>query len=33
MKTHAQKGYDLLADSDRIVAKMGAIIAKTHHER
>ena len=33
MKTHAQKGYELLADSDRIVAKMGAIIAKTHHER
>ncbi len=33
MKTHAQKGYDLLADSNRVVAKMGAIIAKTHHER
>lgn len=33
MKTHAQRGYDLLAGSDRIVAKMGAIIAKTHHER
>jgi len=33
MKTHAQKGYELLAGSDRIVAKMGAIIAKTHHER
>lgn len=33
MKTHAQKGYELLADSNRIVAKMGAIIAKTHHER
>jgi len=33
MKTHAQKGYDLLASSNRIVAKMGAIIAKTHHER
>ena len=33
MKTHAQKGYDLLAGSDRTVAKMGAIIAKTHHER
>lgn len=33
MKTHAQRGYELLADSDRIVAKMGAIIAKTHHER
>lgn len=33
MKTHAQRGYDLLAGSDRIVAKMGAIIAKSHHER
>lgn len=33
MKTHAQKGYDLLADSNRTVAKMGAIIARTHHER
>ena len=33
MKTHAQKGYELLAGSDKIVAKMGAIIAKTHHER
>ncbi len=33
MKTHAQKGYELLAGSNRIVAKMGAVIAKTHHER
>lgn len=33
MKTHAQKGYELLSGTDRIVAKMGAIIAKTHHER
>ncbi|WP_394224430.1 DUF3369 domain-containing protein [Alteromonas gracilis] len=33
MRTHAQRGYNLLADSDRIVAKMGAVIAKTHHER
>ncbi|BFT29951.1 DUF3369 domain-containing protein [Alteromonas sp. D210916BOD_24] len=33
MKTHAQKGYELLAGSNRTVAKMGAIIAKTHHER
>lgn len=33
MKTHAQKGYDLLSGTDRIVAKMGAVIAKTHHEK
>ena len=33
MKTHAIKGYELLAGSDKTVAKMGAIIAKTHHER
>lgn len=33
MKTHAQRGYDLLANSNRIIAKMGAVIAKTHHER
>ncbi|MBW8191787.1 DUF3369 domain-containing protein [Neiella marina] len=32
MKTHAQKGHDLLANSNRIIAKMGAVIAKTHHE-
>jgi response regulator RpfG family c-di-GMP phosphodiesterase len=33
MKTHAQKGYELLSGTDRIVAKMGAVIAKTHHEK
>ncbi|WP_394128770.1 DUF3369 domain-containing protein [Shewanella maritima] len=33
MKTHAEKGYDLLAASNRIIAKMGARIAYTHHER
>ncbi|MCL1144325.1 DUF3369 domain-containing protein [Shewanella gaetbuli] len=33
MKTHAEKGYNLLADSNRIIAKMGARIAYTHHER
>ncbi|MGI2143017.1 DUF3369 domain-containing protein [Shewanella frigidimarina] len=33
MKTHAEKGYNLLAASNRIIAKMGARIAYTHHER
>jgi len=33
MKTHAEKGYALLAASNRIIAKMGARIAYTHHER
>lgn len=33
MKTHAQKGYELLSGTDRIVAKMGAVIAKSHHEK
>jgi response regulator RpfG family c-di-GMP phosphodiesterase len=33
MKTHAEKGYKLLAESNRIIAKMGARIAYTHHER
>ena len=33
MKTHAQKGHDLLADSKREVLQIGATIALTHHER
>jgi response regulator RpfG family c-di-GMP phosphodiesterase len=33
MKTHAQVGHDLLASSHRIIAKLGAEIAWTHHER
>jgi response regulator RpfG family c-di-GMP phosphodiesterase len=33
MKTHAEQGYKLLAGSNRIIAKMGARIAYTHHER
>ncbi len=33
MKTHAEIGYNLLKDSNRIIAKMGARIALTHHER
>ncbi len=32
MKTHAQIGYDLLRDSTRTIAKMGARIALSHHE-
>lgn len=32
MKTHAQIGYDLLKDSHRTIAKMGARIALYHHE-
>lgn len=32
MKTHAQIGYDLLKDSNRTIAKMGARIALSHHE-
>ena len=33
MKTDAQKGHDLLADSKREVLQIGAKIALTHHER
>lgn len=33
MKSHAQIGHDLLAKSDRRVLKLGAIIARQHHER
>lgn len=32
MKTHAQIGHDLLKDSNRTIAKMGARIALCHHE-
>jgi response regulator RpfG family c-di-GMP phosphodiesterase len=32
MKSHAQIGYDLLKDSTRTIAKMGARIALSHHE-
>jgi response regulator RpfG family c-di-GMP phosphodiesterase len=32
MKTHAQIGYDLLKESTRTIAKMGARIALSHHE-
>lgn len=32
MKTHASIGYDLLKNSNRIIAKMGARIAYSHHE-
>ena len=32
MKTHATIGYDLLKNSNRIIAKMGARIAYSHHE-
>lgn len=32
MKTHAQIGYELLKDSTRTIAKMGARIALNHHE-
>jgi response regulator RpfG family c-di-GMP phosphodiesterase len=32
MKTHATIGYDLLKGSSRIIAKMGARVAHSHHE-
>lgn len=32
MKTHASIGYDLLKNSNQIIAKMGARIAHSHHE-
>jgi response regulator RpfG family c-di-GMP phosphodiesterase len=32
MKTHAAIGYELLKNSNQIIAKMGARIAHTHHE-
>lgn len=33
MKQHAQKGYDLLANSTRPLLQSAAIIALTHHEK
>ena len=33
MKTHAQKGYELLKTSDRTLLKIAAIVALEHHER
>ncbi|MBP9490176.1 MAG: PAS domain S-box protein [Aliarcobacter sp.] len=33
MKTHAQKGYELLKTSDRPLLKIAAIVALEHHER
>jgi PAS domain S-box-containing protein len=33
MKTHAQKGYELLKTSDRPLLKMAAIVALEHHEK
>jgi len=33
MKTHAIRGYDMLATSKREILRAGAIIAKEHHEK
>ncbi|WP_220717938.1 DUF3369 domain-containing protein [Agarivorans litoreus] len=33
MQTHAQVGYDLLADSNKIIARLGAEISLCHHEK
>ncbi|WP_026960463.1 DUF3369 domain-containing protein [Aliagarivorans taiwanensis] len=33
MKTHAQVGHDLLAGSNKIIAKLGADISLYHHEK
>jgi putative nucleotidyltransferase with HDIG domain len=33
MKTHAEKGYEILKDSRREIVNAGAIIAKDHHEK
>jgi putative two-component system response regulator len=33
IKTHAEIGYEMLADSTSEVAQVGALIARTHHER
>ncbi|WP_034618669.1 MULTISPECIES: HD domain-containing phosphohydrolase [Chitinibacter] len=33
MKTHADHGYQLLKNTKRVIAKMGAIIARDHHEK
>ena len=32
MKTHTTQGYELLKSSNKIIAKMGGIIANSHHE-
>ncbi|QLG89795.1 DUF3369 domain-containing protein [Chitinibacter bivalviorum] len=33
MQTHAELGYQLLKNTKRVIAKMGAIIARDHHEK
>jgi putative two-component system response regulator len=33
IKTHAEIGYEMLADSTSEIVQMGALIARTHHER
>ncbi|MDF1882959.1 DUF3369 domain-containing protein [Sulfurimonas sp. SAG-AH-194-C21] len=33
MKSHAQKGYDLLHNSDKRLMKVAAVVAHEHHER
>ncbi|MDO9023733.1 HD domain-containing phosphohydrolase [Zwartia sp.] len=33
MRLHAQHGYDMLADSNSEMLKLGALVALTHHER
>jgi response regulator RpfG family c-di-GMP phosphodiesterase len=33
MQRHAQYGYDMLADSNSEMLKLGALVALTHHER
>ncbi|WP_348945555.1 HD domain-containing phosphohydrolase [Chitinibacter sp. FCG-7] len=33
MQTHAELGYQLLKKTKRVIAKMGAIIAREHHEK
>jgi putative two-component system response regulator len=33
IKTHAKIGYEMLAGSASEVVRMGALIARTHHER
>ncbi|WP_108126245.1 DUF3369 domain-containing protein [Saccharospirillum mangrovi] len=33
MQSHAQRGYDLLSHTDKPILKMGALIAREHHER
>jgi len=33
MRKHAQYGYDMLADSNSEMLKLGALVALTHHEK